>query len=45
MINTKILVHMEDPIKNLSIVSKIGLVILAVLIVISCILGIEIVMG
>jgi hypothetical protein len=36
---------MEDPIKNLSIVSKIGLVILAVLIVISCILGIEIVMG
>lgn len=36
---------MEDPIKSLSIISKIGLVILAVLIVFSCILCIKIIIG
>jgi hypothetical protein len=36
---------MEDPIKSLSIVSKIGLVILAALIVFSCIIGIKIIIG
>jgi hypothetical protein len=36
---------MEDPIKSLSIVSKIGLVILAVLIVVSCIISIDIIIS
>jgi hypothetical protein len=36
---------MEDPIKNLSLMGKIGLAILALLIVLSCALGIDIILG